>query len=413
MPETIELSVHTHLMRATPDLPLSKSLSNRHIMLYFVSEGNIALPQLSSAQDTQNLLSILQNLPTHANAGDGGTTFRFALAYLAASPGYEGIVTGSERLRERPQAVLINALRALGADIRCLEKEGFAPVAIRGCQLSGGDVEIDASISSQYASALMLVATRMTKPLTIRFRENVVSLSYLHKTQRLMHQCGIIWEMNSEYARLNECRWNSAELKSEADWTAASYWYSFAALAGRSEVFIKNLSLQSEQGDRVVAELFQSFGIESHETPEGIKLIRTGTCVDFFRFDAINNPDLVQTFVVLCVGLQIPFEISGLQTLVNKETNRIEALCVEMAKLKVHIEVEGNRVMRCLHPKPDFSRTLIVETYNDHRMAMAFAPLVFKVYKLAIRNPSVVEKSYPAFWRDVREAGVQQAVWDD
>ena len=121
----------------------------------------------------------------------------------------------------------------------------------------------------------------------------------------------------------------------------------------------------------------------------------------------------MQTFVVLCVGLQIPFEISGLQTLVNKETNRIEALCVEMAKLKVHIEVEGNRVMRCLHPKPDFSRTLIVETYNDHRMAMAFAPLVFKVYKLAIRNPSVVEKSYPAFWRDVREAGVQQAVWDD
>jgi 3-phosphoshikimate 1-carboxyvinyltransferase len=228
-----------------------------------------------------------------------------------------------------------------------------------------------------------------------------------------MQQCGIIWEVNAEHAQLTEWQWNAATLKPEADWTAASYWYSFAALAGRSEVFINNLSIQSEQGDRIVAEIFRSFGIDSHETPEGIKLVRTGNGVDFFRFDAINNPDLVQTLVVVCVGLQIPFEISGLQTLVNKETNRIEALCSEMSKLNVRIEVEGNRVMRCMNPKPDFSRTLIVETYNDHRMAMAFAPLVFKVYKLAVRNPSVVEKSYPSFWRDVREAGIQQVVWDD
>lgn len=413
MPETIELSVHTDLLRATPNLPLSKSLSNRHIMLHFVSGGKITLPELSDAHDTQALLSILRNLPTHANAGDGGTTFRFALAYLALQPGYEGVLTGSERLCERPQAVLINALRDLGADIRCIENEGFAPVAIRGRQLSGGGVELDASISSQYASALMLVSPLMTKPLNIHFRGNAVSLSYLHKTQRLMQQCGISWEVNTENAQLTEWQWNAATLKPEADWTAASYWYAFAALAGRSEIFIKNLSIQSEQGDRITAEIFRSFGIDSHETPEGIRLIRTGTCVDFFRFDAINNPDLVQTLVVVCVGLQIPFEISGLQTLVNKEANRIEALCAEMAKLKVHIEVEGNRVMRCNHPKPDFSRTLIVETYKDHRMAMAFAPLVFKVYKLAIRNPSVVEKSYPTFWRDVREAGIQQVVWDD
>jgi 3-phosphoshikimate 1-carboxyvinyltransferase len=413
MPETIELSVNIDRLRAQPTLPLSKSLSNRHIMLHAVSKGKIALPELSDAHDTQVLLSIIKECPVNANAGDGGTTFRFALAYLAACPGYEGILTGSERLCERPQAVLINALRDLGADIRCLEKEGFAPVAIRGCQLSGGDVEIDASISSQYASALMLVSPLMQKPLNIRFRGSAVSLSYLHKTQRLMQQCGISWELNAEHAQLTEWQWNTATLKPEADWTAASYWYAFAALARRSEIFIKNLSIQSEQGDRIVAEIFRSFGIDSHETPEGIKLVRTGNGVDFFRFDAINNPDLVQTFVVVCVGLQIPFEISGLQTLVNKETNRIEALCVEMAKLKVHIEVEGNRVMRCMNPKPDLSRTLIVETYNDHRMAMAFAPLVFKVYKLAIRNPSVVEKSYPSFWRDVREAVIQQVVWDD
>lgn len=413
MPETIELSVHSDLLRAMPNLPLSKSLSNRHILLHVVSDGKVALPQLSDAQDTQHLLFILRNLPEHANAGDGGTTFRFALAYLAASPGYEGVLTGSERLCERPQAVLINALRDLGADIRCLEKEGFAPVAIRGHQLSGGDVELDASISSQYASALMLVATRMKKPLNIHFRGNAVSLSYLHKTQRLMQQCGISWEVNAEKAQLTEWQWNAATLKPEADWTAASYWYAFAALADRSNVFINNLGIKSEQGDRVVADLFRSFGIDSHETPEGMKLARTNNLVDFFRFDAINNPDLVQTLVVVCIGLQIPFEISGLQTLVNKETNRIDALYKEISKLRISIELEDNSVMRCTQPKPDFSRTMIVDTYNDHRMAMAFAPLVFKVYKLAIRNPSVVDKSYPAFWREVREAGVQQVVWDD
>jgi 3-phosphoshikimate 1-carboxyvinyltransferase len=413
MPEIIELSINSDLLRASPNLPLSKSLSNRHIMIHFVSDKRIALPELSEAQDTQTLLFILQNLPTNANAGDGGTTFRFALAYLAANPDYEGVLTGSDRLCQRPQSVLINALRSLGADIRCLEHEGFAPVAIRGKKLSGGIVELDASISSQYASALMLVAPRMEKPLIIRFIGRAVSLSYLHKTKRLMQQCGISWELNEYQAQLSECHWNTAILKPEADWTAASYWYAFASMASRSEVFIKNLHLQSEQGDRIIAELFLQFGIESHESSEGIKLIRSGSCVDFFRFDAINNPDLVQTFVVLCIGLQIPFEITGLQTLVNKETNRIEALCKELTKLGVSIEVEQNSVMRCHNPKPDFSKTLLVETYKDHRMAMAFAPLVFKVYNLVVRNPSVVEKSYPGFWRDVREAGIQQTIWED
>jgi 3-phosphoshikimate 1-carboxyvinyltransferase len=413
MPETIELSVNNLVLRALPQLPLSKSLSNRHIMLHAVSGGKIALPELSDAHDTKALLEIIKHLPSKANAGDGGTTFRFALAYLAALPGYEGILTGTSRLCERPQQVLIDGLRALGADIQCLDREGFAPVSIRGRQLRGGELEIDASVSSQYASALMLIAPMMEQPLNLRFRGELVSLSYLKKTQIIMQQGGVEWDLSSTAALLVKNALHPFALQPEADWTAASYWYSFAALAERADVNIKLLKTQSVQGDRTVAEVFRLFGIESVENQGGMQLLRTNARVDFFRFNAVNNPDIVQTLVVTCVGLKIPFEITGLQTLVNKETNRIDALCKEMAKLNVQLEVEENKTLSCMNPQPDFSRTLVIETYNDHRMAMAFAPLVYKVYTLAVRNPSVVDKSYPNFWRDVREAGVNLAMWDD
>jgi 3-phosphoshikimate 1-carboxyvinyltransferase len=413
MPETFELSVHSSVLRARPQLPLSKSLSNRHIMLHAVSGGKIKLPELSDAQDTRALLEIITQLPSKANAGDGGTTFRFALAYLAALPHYEGVLTGSSRLCDRPQQVLINALRELGANIECLENEGFAPVLIRGRNLKGGVLEIDASVSSQYASALMLIAPLMKERLNLRFKGELVSLAYLQKTLHIMQQCGVQWELNSNSAQLISNKLHLFDLQPEGDWTAASYWYAFAALAERSDVFIKHLKFQSIQGDRIVADVFRQLGVESLETAEGIRLVRNGRAVDFFMYDAINNPDIVQTLVVTCVGLKIPFEITGIQTLVNKETNRIEALRIEMAKLNVMLEVENNSSIRCLNPQPDFTRTLIVDTYNDHRMAMAFTPLVYKVYKLAVRKPSVVDKSYPNFWRDVREAGVQFAYWDD
>ncbi len=409
MPETLELVSATRQIQAIPRLPGSKSISNRLLMLEAVSGGAIRPGSLSEADDTQRLLKICRELPANAEAGHGGTTFRFALALLASTPGYQGTLGGSVRLNERPQASLIEALRSLGADIRCLQNEGFAPVSIQGKALHGGQLHIDATVSSQFLSALLLIAPRMHKGLELFPTAEIVSPGYLEMTLRLLEQSGARVERRESSIYVGPGEWKNTSIEVERDWSSASYWYAFMALCSKGSVLLEGLHFSGLQPDEACAEAFRSLGVNSEPCPEGIRLRRTERHSTHFKWDGSESPDIVQTLVCVCAGLGIQAEFTGLKTLRIKETDRLAALQNELRKIKVGVELEGDHRLLLNPSQADYSRTLIAETYNDHRMAMAFAPLVLRCYRVAIRNPEVVNKSYPGFWRDVREAGVQFA----
>lgn len=409
MPDTLELVSSSRQIQAQPHLPTSKSISNRLLVIEAVSERAIQVAQLSDADDTRRLSSICRNLPQQADAGHGGTTFRFALCLLAATPGYQGVLTGSARLCERPQKALIDALRKLGADIECLEKEGFAPVSIKGKELQGGSLPIDAGISSQFLSALLLIAPRMQNGLRLIPNGDLVSPGYLNMTLHLLEKAGATVERDDHSIFVGPGTWIPQVIEVEPDWSAASYWYAFTALSAKASVFLKGLRFSGLQPDEVCAEAFRSLGVESEPEVDGVRLRKSWTVVSCFAWDGKESPDIIQTLACSCAGLGIPAVFTGLKTLRMKETDRLSALQNELKKIKVKVEVEGDELMRIDPSDADYSRTLIAETYHDHRMAMAFAPLVLRCYRVAIRNPEVVNKSYPGFWRDVREAGVQFA----
>ena len=412
MPETLELVSSTRIIQAQPQLPASKSICNRLLVLEQVSKGAIIPEIISDADDSQKLHYLLSNKPDFADAGDGGTTFRFALAFFAASENYSGILTGTDRLRERPQHLLIKALRSLGAEITCLEKEGFAPVRITGKKLNGGKITIDTGVSSQFVTAILLVSPMLNGPLEIELQGEMVSASYLEMTIDILRKSGVSIDYSDKIIRVGKVNWNAGIFPVECDWSAASYWYALLALAHRGSVFLQGLHLESLQGDAVCATIFERLGVHSIQEKNGIRLSKVLLNTDEIDLDASNFPDLVQTLVVVLVALKIKARITGLKTLRIKESDRLKALQQELKKIKFELLVHGDDQLECSGLSPDFSKTLIVETYNDHRMAMSFAALVTVVYKLAIRNPEVVSKSYPNFWKDIRESGISFAEWE-
>ena len=412
MPETLELVSSTRIIHAQPQLPASKSICNRLLVLEQVSKGAIIPEIISDADDSQKLHHLLSNKPDFADAGDGGTTFRFALAFFAASENYTGILTGTDRLKERPQHLLFEALRSLGAEITCLEKEGFAPVKISGKKLNGGKITIDAGVSSQFVTAILLISPMLKSPLEIELQGEMVSASYLEMTIDILRKSGVSIDYSDKIIRVGRAIWNSGVFPVERDWSGASYWYALLALAHRGSVFLQGLHLESLQGDAVCATIFERLGVHSIQEKDGIRLSKVLLNTDEIDLDASNFPDLVQTLVVVLVALKIKARISGLKTLRIKESDRLKALQQELKKIKFELLVHGDDQLECSGLSPDFSKTLIVETYNDHRMAMSFAALVTVVYKLAIRNPEVVSKSYPNFWKDIRESGISFAEWE-
>jgi 3-phosphoshikimate 1-carboxyvinyltransferase len=412
MPDTLELVTASRSLRHTAHLPASKSISNRLLLLQALSQGRIVAHNLSAADDTQKLQHILQHLPAQAHAGHGGTTFRFALAALAATPEYSGVLDGSARLRERPQGILIDALRSLGASIECLQHEGFAPVRIHGRSLKGGTLHVEAGVSSQFLSALALVAPFTREGIRAQYQGTPVSLSYLEMSFQLLEQCGIRVEHSAQGFEILPQTPASVKVSSEPDWSSAAYWYSFAALSDACQIRLPGVSLHSMQPDAACAALFTQFGVETLVDADGLLLQRKGSLCDFFAYDALQTPDLAMSLIVTCAALGIPGHITGLQTLQHKESRRLQALQTELAKLRYPLHIEGDHTVVLPARHPDFSRTLIAETYHDHRMALCLSPLVMKCYRLAIRNPEVVNKSYPHFWREVREAGIRFAEWE-
>ena len=399
-------------------LPSSKSISNRVLIINSLSR-NSALPvNVSDCDDTNVMIRWLTARPQTIDIGAAGTAMRFSTALLAVTDG-EYIITGSERMKNRPIGVLVDALRSIGADIGYVEKEGFPPLQIKGNKnLQGGTLTLRGDVSSQYISALLMISPYLLKGLTLQLTGNIISRPYIDMTISLMRQFGakVDW-VTPDSIRVEHGTYLIQNYVVEADWSAASYWYEMLALSDRdTAVFLPNLFSDSLQGDSAVADIFENLGITtdfivSSDGSSCVRISKTGDCVEFFEYDFVCQPDLAQTLVVTCCFMGIPFSFTGLSTLKIKETDRLTALQTELAKLGFDIQVVNDSELRWDGKRRTMTdeeqAAVSIDTYDDHRMAMAFAPSALKLPSITINHPEVVTKSYPHFWDDLHTAGFQ------
>lgn len=386
-------------------VPASKSESNRVLILNALSGNRVQLYNLSTARDTQNLIKILAGNDDLIDVADAGTSMRFLTAYYAAI-NQPKTITGSNRMKQRPIAALVNALSEMGFDIRYTETEEYPPVAIYPVKSDRIDDEvwIEGNVSSQYITALLLIAPFMPKGLHIKFTTALVSLPYIEMTLKILEHFDVVsvWDGNSIH--IPPATLNTKPYSVGGDWSSASYWYSVAFLAEEAEIFIEGLRNDWIQGDREIADWMKRFGIATSFTAEGALLKKvTPQHPTLMKMNFINNPDLAQTFAAMFAAKNVCCNFSGLDSLKIKETDRITALQTELAKMSVEFDYA---------PKYDFYQlkgsfglpSAPIQTYNDHRMAMSFAPLAL-LGEIEIEHPEVVEKSYPAFWQDLSKAG--------
>lgn len=403
------LSKSDKIVKGIINLPSSKSISNRALIINALSYSPYEIENLSDSDDTLVMKQVLTSNTNHFDIGHAGTAMRFLTAFLSQIVG-EWIITGSDRMKQRPIKILVDALNELGAKIEYVEKEGFPPLHIFGSHLKGKIIELDGSVSSQYISALLMIAPTLEGGLTLRLKNKITSRSYIELTLKLMKQFGIeyVWKGNEIY--IKEQKYMSRQFTVEADWSGASYWYQLTALSDEAEIELKNLQLMSLQGDCEIAAWFKQFGVESNATPDGVIIKKTlGIQPKFLQLNFIENPDVAQTMAVLCVLKKVPFHFTGLETLKIKETDRIAALQNELAKF-------GAQVTEPKHGELSWDGTLslkkmkipCIKTYHDHRMALAFAPA--SLYgEIEIDDPMVITKSYPGYYDDLRKVGFEIA----
>lgn len=478
-------------LNASLALPTSKSLCARALVVNHLCEQPVHLEGLSDCDDTQAILQGLEALrnsedaPLRVDIGAAGTAMRFLTALFAATPQLDVVITGSQRMQERPIGALVTALQAAGADVSYVEKKGYPPLRIRGKQLEGGTLALPSNISSQYVSALLMIAPTMRHGLQLELVGKVASAPYIRMTMQVMKAFGVEakWENNlisiesgQRYARTlsshcggTEKTAQTASYTIECDWTAASYWYEIVALHPdqTARVLLRGLREASEQGDAVCAKWFEALGVMTTFTAEGAILEKStkspqvtlecdtstsednelssqtdhnfcesneclsktdcrlsqatsnssqATCHSSqavhhsykdappLLLDFTAAPDLAQTFVVTCALLSRPFHFKGLESLRIKETNRIAALMAELQKLGKHIEAIGEGELRyTAQDDSPHAQAITIATYDDHRMALAFAPAALLFPQLSIEHPEVVAKSYPHYWRDLSE----------
>jgi 3-phosphoshikimate 1-carboxyvinyltransferase len=385
-------------------LPASKSISNRALIMSALSYSSIPVQNLSESDDTQVLYKALNSNTNIFDIGPAGTAMRFLTAFLSKIVG-EWVITGSERMKKRPIKILVDALHQLGARIEYVENEGYPPLRIFGSSLQGKTIELDGNVSSQYISALLMIGPTLIDGLTLSLRGTIISRPYIRMTLDMMSHFGITsqWEGNTIHIPMQEYKPNTFAV--EPDWSAASYWYQIAALSPGATVYLKGLVSDSYQGDSRCWQLFEQLGVSTIFDKSGARLNNNSDFVTDFEVDFLDQPDLAQTFVVTCLLKGITFNFSGLQSLKIKETNRVAALIAEARKLGfvLHEPFEGALSWRGETCKPNTE--LVIETYEDHRMAMAFAPASLQFDGLQIADPAVVSKSYPRFWDDLSMAG--------
>ena len=397
---TAPAKIHT-----TIQLPSSKSISNRALIINALGNGTHHPENLSDCDDTRVMIRALNDDKETIDIMAAGPAMRFLTAYLSVTPGTR-IITGTERMQQRPIQVLVNALRELGADIEYVANDGFPPLRITGRELRKDTISLPGNVSSQYISALLMIAPVLTNGLTIRLTGDIISRPYINLTLQLMNDFGVRAEWTDDHRlKVEPQAYHSTPFYVESDWSAASYWYQIVALSKEAEVTLPGLFKDSYQGDSQVAGIFRSLGVETIYKDKTVILKKNGKSVERLDYDFINQPDLAQTFVVTCALLNIPFRFSGLQSLKIKETDRMAALITEMKKLGYILHETDGSVLSWEGERCTTEEHPAIDTYEDHRMAMAFAPTCLALPEILINNPQVVSKSYPRYWEDLRQAG--------
>lgn len=401
MPISSKLQIKQIPELASIQIAGSKSESNR-ILILQKQFPEIEIHNLSNSVDTQVLQKALADSSSEINIGHAGTAMRFLTAYFASQKGREVILSGSSRMHQRPIKALVDALLSLGADIEYVEKEGFPPLKIKGEKLSKAKVQIDGSMSSQYVSALMLIAPSLEIGLEISFLGEITSRPYIEMTLEMLCSLGVSCSFQNDIIKVQSTKAiKSTDFTVESDWSSVSYVYAFFALSEMKELRLKQFKKDSLQGDSALTKLFESFGISSKWQAEELVLHKTNKIAETISWDCSDFPDLAQTLMVVAYGLSIPMKLTGLHTLKIKETDRIIALQTELQKLGAEVSVTDNS-MQLAKRKKDIKENISIATYEDHRMAMAFASLALLV-PIQIQNPEVVEKSFIDFW-DVFQA---------
>lgn len=393
------------LPEATITLPLSKSISNRALIINALNPANPHAGRVAECTDTAAVIHALSCGDDVINVGNAGTAMRFLTAYFAVQPGRVTVIDGCERMRIRPIGPLVDCLRQCGAVIEYIGEEGFPPLRVRGTNLDGGAVSIDGSVSSQFVSALLMVAPLMKEGITITIEGATASLPYIDMTLSLMCRAGASAEREGNVIRVAPCGYSVAIDTAEADWSAASYWYETVALTS-GFITLPDLTADSLQGDRACAAIFGQLGVTTSDAEDvsGAELAASPEVAPRLNMDMSATPDLAQTVAVTCAMIGIPFRLCGLGNLRIKETDRIKALAAELRKIGVEAETGadyiawGGRRMPIIE-MPEF------DTWGDHRMAMSLAPVAAYVPGIVIRDAEVVEKSYPDFWNDLRATG--------
>ncbi|MCF8463855.1 MAG: 3-phosphoshikimate 1-carboxyvinyltransferase [Flavobacteriales bacterium] len=387
------------------ELPISKSIANRYQIIGALAQQEMPLPS-SVPEDVKVLREALNSDAAEINIGMAGTAMRFLTAFYSVQEGKTVVLTGDERMKQRPISELVRVLRELGAEIEYLENDGFPPLRITGRKLKGSRVEISATVSSQFVSALMMIGPMMENRLEIKLDGKVLSRPYIELTANCMRQCGIKVQFQGNTINIPTGNYQIPNLVMEADWSAASYFYALAAAKPNTKLLLRGLSLNSAQGDSVLIDWFEKMGVSSTQKENGVEVCSSSK-IDFpFELDFTANPDLAQTFAFLAAALGKELKLTGLDNLRLKETDRVAALKTELEKLGVSAWVEENMMT--------ISGSIAVEsanikTYNDHRMAMAATVGAYgNTPDINIENPQVVEKSFPTFWAELQNLGFKQ-----
>ena len=399
------------------ELTASKSESNRALIIQALCSERFEIKNLATAEDTVVLQEILNSAAQKPHSelkfdvGASGTAMRFLTAFFATKTGTT-ILSGSERMKKRPIGILVDALRDLGAIIEYIEEEGFPPLKITGKKLTGTEIEMDGNVSSQFITALLLISPELQNGLVIKFKGEVTSRPYVNMTLKMMQEFRVYGQWHENFISVSKQRYHKKSeplylFEVEADWSSASYWYAIAALSKEADFTIKGLKQPSLQGDSIVASIFSFLNVKTEYVPGGIHLTKTKGTRQHFSFDFSDCPDLAQTIAVAASALNIAALFNGLHTLRIKETDRITALKKELNKLGVAVEIINDNSIEITPPTSLKPVPSPIATYDDHRMAMAFAVLAMKLDSITIEQPEVVKKSYPNFWNDLKSVGFE------
>lgn len=403
----IRLQKTQNIKECTIELPSSKSIANRVLIIQHLSQEAFIIKNLSSAHDTKLLQNALLSAADHINIEDAGTAARFMCAYLAVQKG-QHILNGSKRMQQRPMEPLVQALQSMGANIKYLGEKGFLPLQFETSVLQGRSVAINSSSSSQFISALLLIAPLVKNGISITY-DKLVSSDYVEMTLELMKYFGIESEWTEGCIRIEQQTYKAQNISIESDWSSASYFFSIAALIPESRIQLNKLSVYSLQGDRVCSNIATLFGAETHLLGDNIAVRNEPTVIKNFEFDFSHCPDLVMTFAVLCAIKNTKAILHGIEHLAYKESNRLLALQSELAKINCRFYAMDD----VWHLEPsgfDSSKSYEIHSHNDHRIAMAFAPLALVCKSVVIDNDQVVNKSFPNFWKELEKCGLTFSV---